>query len=136
MAEKDRTSFTIDEDTLEEMRSRDDVNWSGIVNDFLNEFIGSGQSTEAALAVRKQQIEDELADVNAERKRLERELERIEATLEDKRDSRREVFEAFSSLSLEEESQDPSNAAVENHAKKLGMTPQEFLMKYKKWKGE
>lgn len=133
---KDRTSFTIDEDTLDQMRSRQDVNWSGIVNDFLNEFLGSGQSMEAALAVRKKQIEEELVDARSEVEQLERELERIEASLSDKRESRREVFEAFASLSLEEESHDPSNAAVENHAQKLGMTPQEFLMKFRKWNGE
>lgn len=124
-------SVRVNEDLHELMQERNDVNWSAVIRSFLQEYVASGQSTEAALAVRREQIEDELADARGEVERLERELDRIDAALEEKRDSRRDVFESFASL--EGVDATPSNPAVQRHAERLGMVPETFLAKYQEW---
>lgn len=132
MSDKTSRSFSVPEDLDELMRERDDVNWSGVVTNFLQEFAASGQSTEAALAVRKEQLENDLAEARQDVDRLERELERIEAALQDKREDRREVFESFASLEINKEVT-ASNPVVKRHAEKLGMTPEKFLVKFDEW---
>lgn len=127
------TSVSVDKPLKEEMEKREDVNWSAVVNEFLKEFVGSGESLEATLAVRRKQLEDELAEIRSEEERKERELERIRERLEERRESRQQVFDSFASLSLQQTRLDPSNDAVKNHAEKLDMTPQEFLMKFDRW---
>lgn len=135
MGDKEVRSFTVEPEIADRMRERDDVNWSSVISQFLQEFIASGQSTEAALAVRKQQIEDELGDARQRVQSLENELERIEEALSEKRNDRRDVFESFASLEMKGEV-DTSNPAVQRHAEKLGMHPDLFLEKYRNWADE
>lgn len=135
MSGKTSRSFSIPEDLDELMRERQDVNWSGLVTTFLQEYAASGKGTEAALAVRLEQLDQELAEARQTVDRLERERERIEAALDERRDSRREVFDAFEDLQIPEDSLTPSNPAVMNHAQKLGMEPETFLAKYREWLG-
>lgn len=126
-------SFSIDESIDELLGQRDDLNPSGAVNTFLQEYVAEGQSTEAALAVREKQLEDALDEAKGEVRQIENELERVRASLDEKRDNRRDVFESFESLTgtpLE-----PSNPAVQNHAEKLGMAPETFVKKYREWSG-
>lgn len=132
MSGKTSRSFSIPEDLDNLMKERDDVNWSGVVTHFLEEYAASGQGTEAALAVRLEQVESELADARQEVERLERERERIEAALQEKRESRRDVFESFASLDIGAELT-PSNPAVRRHAEKVGMAPETFLAQYREW---
>lgn len=134
MSRKTSRSFSIPQDLDELMRERQDVNWSGLVSTFLQEYAASGKGTEAALAVRLEQIESELADARQEVERLERERERIESALDEKREARRDVFESFESLDIAGELS-ASNPAVKKHAEKLGMHPETFLQKYREWCG-
>lgn len=129
---KTSRSFSIDEDLDELLSNRDDINPSGAVNTFLHELVASGQGTEAALAVRREQIERQLDEARGEVRRLENELERVEASLEDKRENRREVFEAFENLHINGQLA-PANPAVQRHAERLGMSPEVFLAKYQEW---
>lgn len=132
MTEKTSRSFSIPDDLDDLMRERSDVNWSGAVTSFLQEFVASGQGTEAAIAVRLEQIEGELADARGTVERLERERDRLQAALDEKRDARRDVFESFAALEGIEDPT-PSNPAVKRHAEKLGMAPETFLAKYREW---
>lgn len=134
MTSKTSRSFSIPEDLNELMQDREDINWSGVVTTFLQEFAASGKGTEAAIAVRLEQVESDLADARQEVERLERERERLEASLEEKRQGRRDVFESFESLDMVEDRLSPSNPAVKRHAEKLGMHPETFLAKYEDWK--
>lgn len=131
---KSRRSFSLDEDLHDLMKDREDVNWSGVVEQFLREFVASGQGTEAALSVRAEQVRAELSDARAEVDRLERELERLEAALDEKRETRRDVFESFAALDATTD-YTPANDAVKTHAAKLGMAPETFLAKYREWSG-
>lgn len=132
MTDKEIRSVRLPADLNELMKERDDVNWSAVIRQFLQEYVASGQGTEAALAVRKEQVESELADARAEVERLERERDRLEAALGEKRDERRDVFESFASLQGIDDP-GPSNPAVQRHAEKIGMAPETFLAKYREW---
>jgi chromosome segregation ATPase len=134
MTKKKSRSFSIPEDLDDLMRERSDVNWSGLVSNFLQEYAASGKGTEAALAVRLEQVESELSDARQEVERLERERERIESALDEKRKDRRDVYESFESLDIRTDNLTSSNPAVKNHAEKLGMHPETFLKKYRDWK--
>lgn len=134
-------SFSIDESIDELLRERDDLNPSGAVNTFLQEYVAEGQSTEAALAVRERQLEDDLADAKRRVEQIEDRLERVRADLAEKRDDRRDVFESFQQVEstatrgVEPRELTPTNEAVQHHATKLGMTPEAFLRKYREWSG-
>lgn len=132
MTDKAVRSFRVPQDLNELMKEREDVNWSAVVRQFLQEFVASGQGAEAAIAVRLEQVESELADTRGTVDRLERERVRLQAALDEKRESRRDVFESFASLAgIDDPS--PSNPAVQRHAEKLGMAPETFLAKYREW---
>lgn len=118
------------------MRDRSDVNWSGLVSNFLQEYAASGKGTEAAIAVRLEQVESELADARQEVDRLERERERLESALDEKREERRDVYQSFESLDITTEKLTASNPAVKTHAEKLGMHPETFLEKYRDWRNQ
>lgn len=131
---KKRTSVSMTEATYEALQKRDDINVSGLFEQFVTEFLASGQSTEAALAVRKEQLEADLDEAKGEVRRIEDELERVEAELKERRDRRRDTFEAFHDLGVRHDLT-TDNPAVKNHAERCGMSPGEFLAQYQEWVG-
>lgn len=133
MTGKKTRSYKVNEDLDELMRERDDVNWSGIIRSFLQEYVASGKGTEAALSVRLEQLESDITELEGELRRLREERDRIQSALDEKAENRREVFESFASLDVNG-GVDASNPAVRNYAEKLGMSPEVFLSKYREWK--
>lgn len=129
-------SFKVPGDTDELMRQREEINWSGSIRTFVQEMLASGGSTEAAMSVRLEQVRQDLAEARAELERLERERDRLESALEEKRQDRREVFERFEELLRDHPDPDrlgPENPAVVRQAEKLGMLPERFWERFQEW---
>lgn len=127
-------SFKVPSDVDELMRDRDDVNWSGLIRSFIHEYAASGHGTEAAMAIRLEQVENELDEAKGEVRRLEQERDRLREAIESKKNDRRAVFEAFADLDFNGQLE-PSNPAVQKHAERLQMSPETFLQKYREWSG-
>jgi hypothetical protein len=83
MGEKKSTSVSIDESLLQEVRDRRGLNLSGLVNEFLQDYLAFGDAAEAHLEARLshlQQREDQLED---ELDSVREEIDYVEARLED-----------------------------------------------------
>jgi len=74
----------IDEELHRELVERQDVNISGAIRQFLQEYATGGHSTEAALVIRRERLEDEVDDLRRKVERKERELDEINDRLEDR----------------------------------------------------
>lgn len=123
-------SFTIDEDIAEALSDRDDINASGVVNDFLREFVTGGKSTEAALEVRLNQLDEEIADVEQELTRLRRERERVETRLDERRSALAEELDEFEAMidrgEFDPADIDPSNLAIQKAASRAEVEAHKF----------
>jgi vacuolar-type H+-ATPase subunit I/STV1 len=131
MSDKVMVGAKVDPELKEAIDQQPDLNTSGAIREFLQHYVASGQSTEAALAVRKERIEQELAELEREVRQKESELERVNELLNDKADKRRGVFESFSEF--DGVNVTPENPAVQEHAERADMTPEEFVKKYEEW---
>jgi len=123
-------SFTIDEDIAEALSERDDINASGVVNDFLREFVSGGKSTEAALEVRLNQLDEEIADVEQELTRLRRERERVETRLDERRSALAEELDEFEAMidrgEFAPSNIDASNPAIQKAAQRAEVEAHKF----------
>lgn len=129
MPEKERKSFSLDGDVVEEL---DEVgNASKVVNDLLNEYFRGGRDGPIALEVKLQEVErrlneamDERDSINRRIERLRRQKQQVEEELERREDERTErVREAAEYVA----GKDPDNPAVQNWAEKVGMAPRDLL---------
>lgn len=120
-------SFSIEEDIDEALRRRDDLNASGAVNKFLHEYVRSGKGEEAALSVRLEQLDEEIADKETELDRLRRERDRIEAELESRRSELREQVSELEGMVREgafpRENITAENEAIRTRASEAGVPP-------------
>lgn len=128
---KTSRSFSVDEDIDAILSEREDLNASAPVNRFLREYLASGQGEEAALAVRLEQVEAELADARKRVEQLERERDRLDAALEDRRSDLRKMLTVVEQKVQDGEfprdNVDPGNPAIQNWAAKAGVRPQRFV---------
>lgn len=83
-------SFSVDEDVANLLSERDDLNASAVVNKFLREYVAEGRGEEAALEIRLNQLDDEIADLEKDLEQKRRERDRIENQLEARRSELRE----------------------------------------------
>jgi uncharacterized phage infection (PIP) family protein YhgE len=128
---KTTRSFSIDESLDELIKERDGLNTSAVVNQFLREFLADGRGNEAALEVRLNQIDDELAEARKEVEQLEREKERIEAALGERQDALNDVVDRVvdkvKSGEFPRGNLDPGNPAVQNWSSNAGVMPQRLV---------
>jgi len=128
---KQPRSFSIDEDVAEVLSERDDINASGVVNQFLREFISNGRGKEAALEVRVSQLDEEIADLETDLERKRRERERLEEQLESRRSNLYDVLERVESMiergDFPRENVSPDNAAIQNYANDAGVPADRFV---------
>lgn len=128
---KQPRSFSIDEDLNEVLSERDDINASAAVNTFLREYVAAGKGDEAALAVRLEQLDDEIADLEAELKQLERERERIQTRLESKRskldDQLDHVLGKIRNDEFPRDNINPDNPAIQKWASEAGVETGRFV---------
>jgi septal ring factor EnvC (AmiA/AmiB activator) len=126
-------SFSIDEDVAEILAQREDVNASAAVNQFLRQYVASGDGEEAALRVRLEQLDDEIASLEKELEQKRRERDRIEGRLQDQREEQNEVLleveKKIKSGVFPAENINPSNPAIQNWANEAGITAELFCDK-------
>jgi len=124
----------VSEDLYDELQRRDDLNVSGAIRQFLQEYAVSGQCTEAALTLRRERLEDELSDVEKRKKQLEREIDELSQKLEAKKDQRRDVYRKLDNAERPEYSQlSPEHPLVTELAEDTDISPAELFEEYKEW---
>jgi len=132
MSKKPR-SFSVDEDIVEILSDRDDLNASAAVNTFLREYVTSGKGEEAALELRLGQLDEAISDLESELTQKKRERERIEAQLEQRRSELNKTLD-FVEKKIENggfpvENIQPGNGAIQSWASDAGVSPQQFCEK-------
>lgn len=126
-------SFSIDEDVDELLSDRDDINASGLVNQFLRDYIAGGKGKEAALELRLDALDEEISELEQELRQKERERDRIESQLDDLRSTTNEAVSEFVGMIANDEF-DPANLtedniAVQNYASDAGLPADVFVEK-------
>lgn len=130
MSKKPR-SFTIDEDLDAELRERDDVNASGLVNNYLREYLAATEQTEDEILVQQineeiADIDDEIEDLQDERERLVERRNRIKDRAEEKQQERlTEQLQQYHNIPA-----DPDHPAMKEIAESVGMEAQTVAQKH------
>lgn len=88
-------SFSIDDDLAELLSERDDINASAAVNTFLREYVGGGRGDEAALELRLRQLDEDISELEQTLTSKQRERDRIEQRLQEKRSALDEIADEF-----------------------------------------
>lgn len=124
-------SFSIDEDVNELLSERDDINASAVVNKFLREYVAGGRGEEAALEIRLNELDDEIADLEKELEQKRRERDRISDQLDSRRSELRdqliEVEQKVTQGQFPRENVDAENPAIQNWASKAGVPADRFV---------
>jgi chromosome segregation ATPase len=127
---KQPRSFSIDQDVADMLAERDDLNASAVVNKFLREYVAGGRGEEAALEIRLNELDDEIADLEKELEQKRRERERIESQLDSRRSELREqlteVEQKVRAGEFPRENVDADNPAIQNWASKAGVPAERF----------
>jgi chromosome segregation ATPase len=128
---KQPRSFSIDEDVAELLADRDDINASAVVNKFLREYVAGGRGEEAALEIRMNELDEEIADLEKELQRKKRERDRIESQLESRRSELREqlldVEQRIEAGEFPVNNIDPDNPAIQKWANEAGVPAGKFV---------
>lgn len=134
---KKRRTISIDEDIEDELSSREHLNASSIMNELLRQYLFQGESQDAALHMRKKDLEKEIEDTRREIAHLETKVERLQdekAKVNDMlRERRREGHEEIAEFAETVAAGDfngelaPDNPAIQNYAQNANMTPERFL---------
>lgn len=131
---KEPRSFSIDESINRELTERDDLNPSPAVNKFLHEYLRAGRGAEAAYEAQLQEVEREITDIDkeiaeleAKKRDKERQRERIEGLLDERRATLEDVLDrAEEKVELGWEP-DPDSEVVLNWAREAGVTTDRFI---------
>jgi chromosome segregation ATPase len=128
---KQPRSFSVDEDVAEMLAERDDLNASAVVNKFLREYVAGGRGEEAALEIRLNELDDEIADLEKELEQKRRERDRIESQLDERRSELREQLTAVEQKvrqgQFPADNVDADNPAIQNWASKAGVPAERFV---------
>jgi len=134
---KKRKTVSIDEDVHDSLTSREHLNASSIVNELLRQYLFQGESQDAALHMRKRDLEKQIEDTRQEIAHLESKIERLQDEKENVnqmiQDRRREGLEEISEFAETVRSGDfngelePDNPAIKNYAQNANMTPERFI---------
>lgn len=126
-------SFSIDEDVDELLANRDDINASGLVNQFLRDYVAGGKGKEAALELRLDALDEDISELETELRQKKRERDRIENQLDEMRRSTNDAVAEFVEMIENEEfdpaNLDPENGAVTTYASDAGLPADVFVEK-------
>lgn len=133
---KKRKTFSLDEDVQQELSSRDHLNASSLANEFFRQYLFQGESQDAALHMRKNDLDRKIENTRQEISHLESKLERLQDEKEQVKDMiqqrRRQGYEEIEDavetirgspnfdLSVE-------NPAIQQWAENANMTPERFV---------
>ncbi len=133
---KKRKTFSLDEDVQQELTNRDHLNASSLANEFFRQYLFQGESQDAALHMRKNDIDRQIENTRQEISHLESKLERLQDEREQVKDMirerRREGYEEIEDA-VETIQESPNfslsvdNPAIQQWAQKANMTPERFV---------
>jgi len=139
---KEVTSVSVDPDLKKRLEDDPEVNVSGLFNQFLREYYGSGAAD--GLDARIRELDRQIEEKEREIERLSDDVEQLRAERDDlqqrkeQREERQDpkVEEAVSTLaSIGDGKLSPDNPAVVNHANDLNMTPDALCERVREAKG-
>lgn len=134
---KKSQSFSIDEDLKEELKHREELNASQVVNNYLREFLDATDATEEEVIVREinNQIEDidkEIERLSGKRERLVNRRERVKGRTERRqKEAFDDVMEKLAAIPA-----DPEHPGVIDNADTLGMEPEELAQEAADYHGK
>jgi DNA repair exonuclease SbcCD ATPase subunit len=135
---KSRKTITVDAELAELVDEKPSFNLSGFVNECLEQHFGGGGMSSpknAALQAELERLERELADLDDKKEQIRQKRQSIEEELEEQAEQEPELM-AQAKETLDDVPRDPSNAAIQNWASKLGITTDELLEKLPERKSE
>jgi len=128
---KQPRSFSVDEELVEMLSERDDINASGAVNTFLREYLAGGRGPEAAIEVRINQLDEDIAELERDLERKRRERDRLEDRVRSRREDRADVIadmvDRINDGTFPPENLEPTNAAVQNWASEAGIDTEQYI---------
>lgn len=137
VADKRRRTVSIDEE-LDEYLEDTENNVSAVVNDLLRQYMAAGRSTEAVLEMRLAEIEQEILQKEQQKTRVENDIQRLERQRDEInakiQELNREEIQAVQDMvgmitrnEFDKADLVPTNEAVNAHAKRADMQPQQFV---------
>ncbi|AUX08291.1 hypothetical protein AArcSl_0641 [Halalkaliarchaeum desulfuricum] len=135
---KRRKSVTIDENLADEVDRRSEINFSGLVNDLIENYLSEGDNphkVKAALTVRLDRIESEIERKEKQLNQLREEREEIENLIEEQEEKRDPQLEKGLKVlqNLPEEKLHTENKAVKNWARKIGIPAENLVEKVEEY---
>jgi len=134
---KKRKTFSLDEDVQQELSNRDHLNASSLANEFFRQYLFQGESQDAALHMRKNDIDRQIENTRQEISHLESKLERLQDERDQvkdmirqrRREGQEDIAEFVEKVSAGEFNGEiiVDNPAVQNYAQKANMTPERFV---------
>lgn len=135
---KETKSFSLDADIADQLKRRDDLNASAIVNRMLREYLASGKAPDAALTMRLEKLEQQIENARAERERLDAQIQRLEEEKDEVRRQMRtrddkqteqvvEVAQMVQSGQIPEDRLEPTATVIQHRAGKADMAPERFI---------
>lgn len=119
-------SFSIDEEIRNYLREHDQINNSGLVNQFLREYLATG--TVDGIQFRLDRIDSEIEETRSRLERLKEEREQLQKIKERREQEREadfdEIVDQLTTISYEK--LDKDNPAIVAKANELNMTPREL----------
>jgi uncharacterized protein YlxW (UPF0749 family) len=134
---KKRKTVSIDEDVHNQLSSQEHINASSIVNELLRQYLFQGESQDAALHMRKKDLEkqieetrQEITHLESKVERLQDEKEQVKQMIQDRRREGIKEIEKFADIIQQGDFAgeiEPDNPAVQNYAQDANMTPTRFV---------
>jgi len=133
---KKRKTFSLDEEVQEELAEREHLNASSLANEFFRQYLFQGEDTDAALQMRKKDLDREIESLRQEKGHIQSKIERKQNEREEVKDlikqRRREGYKDIQEfidevLAHPERQLEVDNPAVKNYAQKANMTPERFI---------
>lgn len=127
---KKRTSLSLDEPIADEVQRRDELNLSGLVNDFLRGYLSYGDKTSAALEARLEALERQREQLQTELDDVESEMEEVQELIEAQHETADKHDDVLDDLAEDLAYGDDlhrENPAVQTWARKLELRPQDLV---------
>jgi len=133
---KKRKTFSLDEDVQQELSNRDHLNASSLANEFFRQYLFQGESQDAALHMRKNDLDRQIETTRQEIGHLESKLERLQDEKEEVKDMIRQrrrkghekIDEAVEKIRDSPNFElEPDNPAIQQWAENANMTPERFI---------
>lgn len=127
---KKRTSLSLDEPIADEVQRRDELNLSGLVNDFLRGYLSYGDKTSAALEARLEALERQREQLQTELDDVESEMDEVQELIEAQHEAADKHDDVLDDLAEDLAYGDDlhrENPAVQTWARKLELRPQDLV---------